>query len=684
MTHSFTSKTADSSAFSALFSPLKVGGLTLRNRIVNSGHGTSLGPGTHNEDLLSYEERRAQGGAAIVITQANAVNAKVGDFYVGYEAATGKYDELARRIHAHGGLSFVQINHPGRQAHTGPNSFNELIYSSSAVPQREYGTKVRVPRALTHEEILQVIDDFGTAAGQIANTAVDGIEIHFAHGNLVQQFLSSELNQRQDQWGGDAGGRNRLALEILREVRRRTGKRLVVGARVNLELSPQEDQQSELTDQILTLINSGLLDYISVSGGNFSSPWGVATNLPDASFPAGLWRDAARKLKQGQQNQGKQSVPIFLAGRILTPALANQLISEGYCDVVTMARELVADPDLPDKAWQGKVEDIRPCVGIQSGCWQRVADGNPIHCAFNPVAGREADARDNKAEATEKSLSIAVVGAGPAGLEAARSAALLGHQVTLFDRRPTLGGQLTLIEKVPHRQDLSKIIDWFARELHASGVKLCLGEEVNTEKLFALKPDAVLIATGGLETVRPEWQRVFDGPTYTVNEALAQGTGGQQQVLVYDEWGGRAALSAAEYLLAQGHSVTFVTSLTYAGEGLNNTVRVPAMSRLARGGVDFIADHQLTVEDGQLRLLNSLSKKITNLPPGTVLVTSLTPSGNNALYDALLDAGINVQIIGDARTPRGITEATREGYLAARTLGQVAFTHQKSLSREII
>ncbi|MEG3133817.1 FAD-dependent oxidoreductase [Rouxiella sp. T17] len=680
MTDSSQLHTSGSSSFTALFTPLKVGGLTLRNRIVNSGHGTSLGPGTHNEDLLSYEERRAQGGAAVVITQANAVNAKVGDFYVGHEAKTGKYDELARRIHAHGALSFVQINHPGRQAHIGPNSFNELIYSSSAVPQREYGAKVRVPRALTHHEILQVIDDFGAAAEQIAETAVDGIEIHFAHGNLVQQFLSPELNHRQDQWGGDAEGRNRLALEILREVRRRIGQRLVVGARVNLELSPQEDQQSELTDQILALIESGLLDYVSVSGGNFSSLWGVATNLPDASFPPALWREAARKLKQGQKNQGKQNVPIFLAGRVLTPALANQLINEGYCDVVTMARELVADPDLPRKAHRGKVEDIRPCVGIQSGCWQRVADGNPIHCAFNPVAGREADERDNKAGITKNPLSIAVVGAGPAGLEAARSAALLGHKVTLFDRRPTLGGQLTLIEKVPHRQDLSKIIDWFARELHTSGVNLRLGEEVNLDKLLVLKPDAVVIATGGLETIRPEWQGIFEGPIYTINETLAQEVGGQQQVLVYDEWGGRAALSAAEFLLAQGHNVTFVTSLTYAGEGLNNTVRVPALSRLARGGVEFIADHQLMVESGQLRLFNSYSKKFTDFPLSTLLVTSLIPSGNNALYDALLEAGIHTQIIGDARTPRGITEATREGYLAARTFGQAAFTHPWSLT----
>lgn len=661
---------AVSTADGVLFTPLTVGKRTLRNRIINSGHGTSLGPGTHNEDLLAYEERRAAGGAAVVITQANAVSAGAGDFYAIEEARSGKYDELARRIQAHGALSFVQLNHPGRQAFLGPNRSDEILWSASAVPHREYGKQVRVPTPLSDEEIIHIIGDFASAAAAVALTAIDGIELHFGHGNLVQQFMSPETNQRNDRWGGSAENRNRLALSILSAVRERTGDKLIVGARVNLELSPQAEVQTELTEQVLALIGSGLLDYVSVSGGNFSSGWGVSTNLPDASFPAALWRDAALKLRHGQQR-----IPVFLAGRVLNAALAEQLIRDGYCDAVTMARELVADPDLPLKVQRGESESVRPCVGIQSGCWQRVADGKPIHCAFNPVAGREADERDNSALPIDRLLKVSVIGAGPAGLEAARHAALLGHRVTLYDRHSQLGGQLALIEKVPHRQDLRDIISWFARELAVSAVTLKLGSEVDAAGIIADKPDHVIVACGSRELTADSWSAHFPGRVLTVNQSLTLPLAGPTSLLVYDEWGGRAALSAAEYLAAQGHAVEFVTPLTYPGEGLNGTVRLPAVARLARLGCRFSVNQALQLEQGALQRIDTLTGSKHSLDPHiTTLVTSLIPTVNFPLFTALQQAGIAVQIIGDARAPRGITEATREGYLAARSLGRVALS----------
>lgn len=648
-----------------LFTPLQVGKRLLRNRIINSGHGTALGPGTHNEDLLAYEARRAEGGAAVVITQANAVSPGCGDFFVQDEARTGKYHELAQRIHAHGALSFVQLNHPGRQAFLGPNRSEEILFSASSVPQREYGGFVRVPRAMSEDEIEQVINDFADAATAVAATGVDGIELHFGHGNLVQQFLSPETNLRNDDWGGSAEKRTRFALAILQRIRERIGDTLVVGARVNLELQPQKENLTPLTEQIFTLGRSGLLDYLSVSGGNFSSGWGVSTNLPDASFPPALWQESAASLKRQLPH-----LPIWLAGRILNAELASKLISSGVCDAVTMARELVADPDLPLKAQRGEADRTRPCVGIQSGCWQRVADGKPIHCAFNPVAGREAEAAAWSARESSGVLKVAVVGAGPAGLEAARNAALLGHQVTLFDQQTQLGGQLALIEKVPHRQDLRSIISWFERELTISKVSLQLGQTVTLQTLHDIAPDHVIIASGSRETEAVEWRESVTVPVLTVNQALVMQPTPACNVLVFDDWGGRAALSVAELLASQGHQVHFITSLSFPGQGLNGTVRLPAVSRLADLGVQFIADHGLVLNHKSLMLKNILNNQwveISTQPE--LIVTSLIPRVNNQLYDQAKQAGFAVQIVGDARAPRGLTEATREGYLAARTLG---------------
>ncbi len=355
---------------------------------------------------------------------------------------------------------------------------------------------------------------------------------------------------------------------------------------------------------------------------------------------------------------------------MLNAALADSLIASGVCDAVTMARELVADPDLPQKAQRGESERTRPCVGIQSGCWQRVADGKPIHCAFNPVAGREAEAARWQSPGSDKALKIMVVGAGPAGLEAARNAALQGHQVALYDRAARAGGQLALIEQVPHRQDLRNIISWFLRELAISQVELHLGSEVTLATLKAAAPDRVIVAAGGEETLASGWQSHFSGEVLSVNQALQSRFSEPRKVLVYDEWGGRAALSVAEYLAQQGHAVQFISSLAWAGQGLNGTVRLPAVSRLAKLGVSFLAEHEIKLQQGALRLVNSLSGAASALPAHyDVIVTSLIPSGNHHLFNAAQQAGFDVQLIGDARAPRGLTEATREGYLAARALG---------------
>ncbi|WP_456094179.1 oxidoreductase, partial [Nakamurella alba] len=313
--------------FPVLFSPIAVGPRVSRNRIINSGHGTSLAPGRHNEELFLYEETRARGGAGIVTTQSQWINQGAGDFDVRYEVASGAYDELASRVHAGGALCFIQINHPGRQGFLGPRN-REYAVAPSQVPGRFYGGQVQIPHAMTEAEIMAVIEDFAGSAEAITTTAADGVEIHFGHGNLVQQFLSPHTNRRTDRWGGSFENRTRFAREVIAAIRDRIGTDTVVfGARIN-GAAPGDPTETTLLNDFATMLldmDPGMrLDYLSVTGGHFSSAWGTSFNLPDSSFPPALWESQARRVREQARDRG---VPIFQVGRILGPALAERLLA---------------------------------------------------------------------------------------------------------------------------------------------------------------------------------------------------------------------------------------------------------------------------------------------------------------------------------------------------------------------
>lgn len=654
------SPVAESPSFPQLFSEISIGGLKARNRIVNSGHGTALAPGRHNEALFAYEEERARGGAAMVITQSQWLNPSLGDFHVAHEARTGAYDELARRIQSHGALSVIQINHSGRQTPLGPVG-RDVSVAPSQVAARDYGSAVQIPHAMSESDIWAVVDEFAEAVVEVSRTRADGVELHFGHGNLVQQFLGSDTNRRTDGWGGSLTRRMRFAHEVLTATRERVGPEYPLGVRINGSDPSSEQNTADLIEFAQMLSESGQVDYLSVSGGHFASMWGLAHNLPDASFRAGLWEEAGRRIRAFSR------VPVILVGRINTPELAEHLIATQACDMVAMVRELLADPYLPQKAERGEVDSIRPCVGIQSGCWQRVGRGQSIQCAFNPEAGREAEIRIDRPTAVDRAKSVVVVGAGPAGLEAARYAAVLGHRVTLIDESDEIGGQLKYIARTPKRADTTKIVAWFDRELIRHEVEVRLGEQAGVDSITQMAPDAVVLATGS----RPgRWPGEAGVPVWTVRDAfeIAQVEG--RDVLVFDEVGGRSGLSAAEYLAAQGAHIRYVTSLTYPGQGLDESVRGPQMSRLAAAGVTFWSDLEVVTAGRSCEARSVLGGPERVFEDVDALLTVLVPSSRDDLAQALESVVPQVLLAGDALAPRGITEATHDGRRAASALGE--------------
>ncbi|GLY04358.1 MULTISPECIES: FAD-dependent oxidoreductase [Actinoplanes] len=629
---------------SLLYTPLRLGPRTAPNRIVADGHGTGLARGTFSPELLAYLAARAAGGAGIVITQSACVTAGHGDLPVLPEGRMiPAFRALADAVHPHGSLVFVRLEHPGAQAvYTG--SGTPVAHGASPVPLRLLGNAPGVPHAADDAFLTDVIRGFADSAAQAKAAGIDGVELHFAHGDLVEQFLDEETNQRGDRWGDDP---LLLAREILHGVRQAVGRRIVVGARVTGGVPGDRDATNRKQQTVRELLELGMLDYVSVTAGHYADARGTAGAIPDASHPPAVWAEFGRRIREGSP------VPVMLAGRITSAPLAASLIDDGAADLVAMTRALVADPDLPRK----DPAQVRPCVGIQDGCWGRLAKGQPLRCAFNPHAGRELLPLPAPVR-TER--HVVVIGAGPAGLEAARSAAAQGHLVTVVERSGQVGGQVRIASGTPYRHELADVLDWQERQCRSLGVAIQLDRDVDANGVLALRPDVVILATGSRGTA-------LDGEI-DVREALTTPMG--DHVLVYDKWGGRAALSVAEGLVAAGKRVVFATPLTFPGQGADETVRLPSCLRLGAAGVRFHATVTLTgLAGGEAWLRDDYSGRSFSERADAV-VASRPPQPADELAEALRGR-VELHVIGDARSPRGVTEATAEGFETARLLGDV-------------
>lgn len=651
-------------SYPGLFAPLQLGRTTLRNRFVCAGHGTLLGHGSYSEPMLAYLAERARGGAAMVISQANFVSPDYGDIKAADDSIVPQWAQFGDRMREHGALAVAQLQHPGSQGiYTGPGTGTTL--SPSPVPIRFLGGPVIIPREMTEAEIWEAVEQFAAAAARARQAGLDGVEVHCAHGNLIEQFLDPATNTRTDAWGATPSGRMRFATEVLTRIRDRVGPDFLVGARVTggvpgQGISPEHLARVEAIDAL------GVVDYLSVSAGHYSSALGTAQNLPDSSFPPAVWRDLGLAVKQ------RTDTPVILAGRITSAELAAALVREGACDAVGMARTLIADPFLPLRALEGTAERTRPCVGIQDGCWSRVATGRGLRCAFNPEAGLESSAAERRSQAST-ARRVVVVGSGPAGMEAARQAADLGHRVILMERSGYLGGLLPVIARAPHRHEITSVVDWFGRELEIAGVDVRTGAAATPESILAENPDVVVLATGSRAAV-PE--HLLGGPVEDVRDirdAFGPVTAGAQ-IVVADTIGGRPALSVAEYLAAHQARVTFVTGMSFPGEGLNETVRTLAHTRLLTAGVTIVTAARVQIQDGQLTSssVHAPNAPATPLPAADTLITAYPRRADLALRDGLAATGIPVIVAGDALAPRDITTATAEGNAAARQVDQIA------------
>jgi len=484
----------------SLFSPIQVGRLTLKNRIYSSAHAEAMAEsGRPGERLRRYHEAKARGGCALTIFGGSS------SVHPSSPAAAWKqianhddsiipaYRAIADAVHDHECLVFTQITHLGRRAQADGEE-TDVLLAPSQIPERVHRD---VPHELEAEQIAELVRAFGEAARRCRDGGLDGIEISMAHNHLIDQFWSPLFNERLDDYGGSLENRMRFAVEVLSEIRRRVGSDFVVGARISGdEFTRGGLRAADMAEIARRLAVSGLIDFLSIIGGGAHTYELQAAAVPNMSYATGVYVPLAAAIKQAAPQ-----MPIFHASRIVDPVHADRTVAAGHVDVVGMTRALIADPDLPRKAREGRLDDIRTCVGANEGCIDRIYQGKPVTCVQNPATGREVELAE--VHAAVKPKRVVVVGGGVAGLEAARVAAARGHRVVLFEQAAELGGQVLLAARAPARAEYAGIVRFLVAQIGKLAVNVRLAVEATASAVLAERPDAVIVATGSHPYIPP-------------------------------------------------------------------------------------------------------------------------------------------------------------------------------------
>ncbi|MBI4674981.1 MAG: NADH:flavin oxidoreductase [Chloroflexi bacterium] len=535
-----------------LLQPFQLKHLTLKNRILSTSHEPSYAEDAKPKLRYQlYHEEKAKGGVALTMFGGSAniapdSPAAFGQIYVGDDDIIPYFQEMAERIHRHGAALMCQITHTGRRTYWDTEHWLPVIAPS---PLREPAHR-SIPKEMEHADIQRVIKAYGAAARRCKDGGLDGVEIE-AYGHLFDSFWTPLVNQRVDEYGGSFDKRMRFSLEALAEIRKQVGDDFIVGIRMSGdESTPGGLAQSDCIEIMRMLAATGMLDFINVIKGWIATDEALSHVIPNMGTPSGPHLPLVAKIRE------EIDLPLFHAARIADVATARHAIRDGILDMVGMTRALMADPYIVRKIERGEEDQIRPCVGM-GYCIDRIYVGREALCIHNPATGREETIPHNISKSAHAPRKIVVVGAGPAGLEAARVCAERGHRVVLFEANGKVGGQVQIAARAPRRADIIGITDWLYAQVKRLGVDVRLNHYAEADDVLAETPDVVILATGGL----PNTEFLKHGADLVTSawDILSGSVKPAAQVLFFDDQGNHASYSCAEFLAEQGSRVELVS-----------------------------------------------------------------------------------------------------------------------------
>ncbi|WP_353981569.1 dimethylglycine demethylation protein DgcA [Salinicola endophyticus] len=562
-------------AHEALFKPIQIGKLTIRNRVVSTAHAEvhATDGGMTTDRYVKYYEEKSKGGCGLCICGGSSPVSidSPQQWWSSVNVSTDRiipyFQNLADAVHKHGGKIMIQITHMGRRSRWDGHNWSTLVSPS--------GIREPVHRAtcktIEEEEIWRIISDFAQGARRVKEGGLDGCELSAVHQHLIDQFWSPRVNKRTDQWGGSFENRMRFGMEVLKAVRAEVGDDFCVGMRIcGDEFHPDGLSHDDMKQIAAYYDATGMVDFFGVIGSGCDTHDTLANVIPNMSYPPEPFLHLAAGIKE------VVSVPVIHAQNIKDPTQAERILEGGYVDLVGMTRAHIADPHIIAKIKDGQTDQIRQCVGANY-CIDRQYQGLDVLCIQNAATSREYMGLPHIIEKTSgPKRKVVVVGGGPAGMEAARVSAERGHDVTLIEAQSQLGGQITLAARAPQRDQIAGITRWYEMELSRLGVDVQLDTRADDSMVRDLQPDVVVLANGGhpfLEQV-PEW-----GYSENPEESLAVSSwdilSGKvepgKNVLVYDTMCEFSGMSTADYLASKGATVEIVTDDTKPGVAIGGT-----------------------------------------------------------------------------------------------------------------